>query len=619
MAKKLHSAVIKEETFYPRAPGPSWHVPDVPDSGMTFIDNYCGAGGNTIALKAAGIKGELAINHSPLAIETHSTNNPELDHACMDMFKVRVEQFGYANILVASPECTEQSSAKGSKRRSAQLALLEADEDNPLAERSRMTMAEVYRWAKYHRNEFIIIENVTEVRNWHYWDKWYHDMLDLGYEAKILCLNSIIAWPCPQSRDRLYGVFWRKGLRAPNLDFRPWAYCPKCEKDVQAVQAYRPGKHYGKLGKQYDYCCPHCGTKCSLYYFPAASAINWALPIPTVGSRKKPIKETTLDRIRAGVKKFGLYPQEIDLARPQSTYGRSIPLNQPMRVITGAQTQGVTIPPFLFDTVHTPRGDNYTYMVWGIDAPNRAQLGVPTHGLAMPPGYMVATNHSGQPENYVWGIDGPIRTVDGTQGKALVTPPYMVSMRGEDMPTSVDEPLRTVTGGGKHHALIVPYYHTGTARTDDMPLPTQTGTLGTGIALPPFLVSIHHSDHRHMSGVDKPAPTVLGEGYPNLVTAPGAPWITGAFTRDAVSGIDVPLPTQCGQPRHYLTLQPDGKLDVSDFGFRMLTWQEIRHAMAFPYDYIIKGSDRDKIYQLGQAVTPSIVYMIAQAIVESVG
>lgn len=584
MARILHSNVIREETFYPATPGPSWQVPGVRDTGLTFIDNYCGAGGNTIAFKAAGLRGKLAINHSPLAIETHSTNNPELDHACMDMFKVRVERFGYANILVASPECTHHSSAKGSARRTAQLQLLELNPDDPLAERSRMTMDEVYRWAKHHHNEFVVIENVTEVRDWYGWDKWYHDMLDLGYEAKILCLNSIIAWPCPQSRDRLYGVFWRKGMRAPNLDFRPWAYCPHCEKDVQAVQSYKPRRTYGKLGKQYNYCCPYCSTICDLYYYPAASCIDWSEPIPTVGSRKIPIKETTLDRIRAGVLKFGLLPQEVDLTRPQIPYSRSIPLDRPMRVVTGAQTQGVTVPPFFVDRVHTPRNNNYDYMVWRGDGPGRTVIGAPTQGIAVPPGYLVATNHEGKPESYVWGLDGPIRTVDGNQGKALV----------------------------------IPYHRTAIARQVDEPLPTQAGTLGTSIVLPPFLTSIHHSDLRHMTELDKPAPTVLGEGYPNLVVPPGAPWITGAFTRDAVSGVDMPLPTQCGQPRHYLTLQPDGKLDVSEFGFRMLTWREIRHAMAFPYDYQIKGNNRDKIYQLGQAVTPSIIYMIAMAIVESV-
>ena len=39
----------------------------------------------------------------------------------------------------------------------------------------------------------------------------------MGYEAEIVWLNSMFAWPTPQSSDRMYVVLWQKGI-GHNLD-----------------------------------------------------------------------------------------------------------------------------------------------------------------------------------------------------------------------------------------------------------------------------------------------------------------------------------------------------------------------------------------------------------------
>jgi site-specific DNA-cytosine methylase len=85
----------------------------------------------------------------------------------------------------------------------------------------------------------IIVENVVDARLWVMWDAWLHAMDSLGYNHKAVYLNSMHAWPTPQSRDRMYVVFWKKGNRAPNLDFTPAAYCQRCEKNVQAIQSWK--------------------------------------------------------------------------------------------------------------------------------------------------------------------------------------------------------------------------------------------------------------------------------------------------------------------------------------------------------------------------------------------
>lgn len=54
--------------------------------------------------------------------------------------------------------------------------------------------------------------------------------------------------------------------------------------------------------------------------------------------------------------------------------------------------------------------------------------------------------------------------------------------------------------------------------------------------------------------------------------------------------------------------------DVDDVSFRMLSPQEITAAMAFPADYIIKGSKRERIRQASNAVTPPTAKDIIAAI-----
>lgn len=85
-------------------------------------DFYCGMGGLTTAAMAAaqrlGIEFEdfLAINHWRRAIETHSTNHPSVRHLCARLEHVRPEDAvpsGRLHLLLASPECTHHSNARG--------------------------------------------------------------------------------------------------------------------------------------------------------------------------------------------------------------------------------------------------------------------------------------------------------------------------------------------------------------------------------------------------------------------------------------------------------------------------------------------------------------------------
>src|SRR5262249_61713533 len=105
--------------------------------------------------------------------------------------------------------------------------------DDESAERSRMTMYDVWRFTEHHRYDAVIVENVIEARLWEHFDEWQASIEALGYSSKIVYFNSQFALPTPQSRDRMYVVFWRNGVPDPELAFSPTSWCDECQAIVQ--------------------------------------------------------------------------------------------------------------------------------------------------------------------------------------------------------------------------------------------------------------------------------------------------------------------------------------------------------------------------------------------------
>jgi DNA (cytosine-5)-methyltransferase 1 len=132
----------------------------------------------------------------------------------------------------------------------------------------------------------IVVENVVDAFKWGYDDDgglfnaWLQAMRALGYEHEIVWLNSMFCPPTPQSRDRMYVVFWRKGIRRPNLRVEP----PPGARTASAIVDGRrrgrsPGARvWGRYGAQYLYGCPDCHGVVLPGAFPAASIIDWELP-----------------------------------------------------------------------------------------------------------------------------------------------------------------------------------------------------------------------------------------------------------------------------------------------------------------------------------------------------
>ena len=289
---------------------------------LTLTDLFCGAGGSsTGAEQVPGVEVVMAVNHWRLAVATHAANHPGTAHDCADISQVDPRRYPSTDLLWASPECTNHSIARGvSRRRQAEarrtdlLGLLEtAGPGGDAATRSRATMWDVVRFAEHHAYRAIVVENVVEAASWVLFPAWRSALMALGYETRLICLNSMHAasggLPAPQSRDRLYVVAWRRGDTAPDLEpvIRPWAWC-ETHGWVQALQAFKnPARRVGRYRAQYANRCPQTSCRNRVVEpptLPAASIIDWTDPGTRIGDRERPLAPRTLDRIRAGIRRY---------------------------------------------------------------------------------------------------------------------------------------------------------------------------------------------------------------------------------------------------------------------------------------------------------------------------
>lgn len=545
---------------------------------ITATDFFCGAGGSSTGLVGANIEVRSAANHWKLAIETHNTNHPDTEHYLDDLQQAHPSWYPRTDIAWFSPECTNHSLAKGRKRKGiSQLSLWDKPQVDPAEERSRATMREVVEFTEYHRYEAVIVENVVDIRHWQFYDEWLTAMLNLGYDHKVLYLNAQF-FGVPQSRDRFYAVFWKKGNRAPNLDFRPQANCPK-HGEIDAVQAWKKEQQWGRYGarRQYVYRCPQCGCEVMPGYRPAASVIDWSIPSEKIGDRRKPLKEKTIQRILAGLKKFGHWPHIADLGHSHAEHnGKVHSVESPLPTETSQQRHAL-VQPFIASQ-HLGR-----------DAVRSVDRELPCittmnneHSLVIPPFISV---QRGDPVNYAQNLDinDPLTTIVAAGSQHYLVQPFVVELRKNGTGRSVDDPLATIVAGAKHHALITPFV-------------VETGGVW----------------ERGERSVNELLPTLMTRQTASLITPPIVMSYYGGNPTFAT--VDQPLPTM-RTVSHEALLTPEDVLP--ECGFRMLEPHELKAGMSFPNDYIILGNKRDQVKQIGNAVCPNVAEWIGARVVES--
>lgn len=429
-----------------------------PSSDITLSDYFCGAGGSsTGAAEVPGVRVVYAANHWKLAIETHAANHPTTEHDLCDLQVMHPSQTPRTTIAWFSPECTNHAVAKGRKRKSLnQLDLWNEHGVDPADERSRATMREVVEFSEYHRYEAVIVENVTEIRHWQYYGDWLQAMMNLGYLYKEVFFNSMFAHPTPQSRDRIYVVFWKYGNQAPDLNIRPLAYCETCGKDTETV--FSPKSHHlpGRVlyGKSYVYRCPTCAMVLEPYYYAAFNAIDWSLSLERIGDRERPLVAATMNRIQRGLNKYRGQYMVIDYRQPmpfiQSYYTRkdaSRAVEQAMPTVPSENRHALIMPAA------------FTYTAREFDSGRSLDKALKTviatanqHALVMPQPMLSTLRgpHTGE------SLDKPMTAIVGTVQQALVAPQaFLSSYYGTGGDAGLDDAAPTMTSKDRH-AFIQP-------------------------------------------------------------------------------------------------------------------------------------------------------------------
>lgn len=506
------------------------------------------------------------------------------------------ESFVADGIIVHN--CPWHGYAQGRKRWNGQLGIWEKAKPDPEGERSRARMYDVPRFAAHHGYEAIIVENVVEARKWRLWDDWLREMSNLGYENRALYLNSMF-FGVPQSRDRLYVVFWKKHLPAPQLDFRPPAYCPTCEKQVEAVQSWKNRKkQWGKYGpkNQYLYRCPSCAGVVEPYRPPALVALDLTDLGTRIGDRPVPLKPRTLERIQRGLEKYGRQMLVIETMYSDGS-DRAFSVLDPLHTQTTRQTMGI-MTPIVFDLAHGGDGGK----IVPASDPLMTKTTCQSFGMAMP--MLTSVNYFDDQNR---PVTGPMPTQTTASKQALVVPPTAVIVfRRLATAQSPAEPLTTVSAGGIHHGILrLPFYvgyanGSGPAHGTDEPLLTLHTQIGHGLIFPEPLLVVNYTP-----GYCKPAgselATITAQDHHALVVP--MPFLSSYYTHGDGRPIDEPMATIPTLHKHALVI-PDTIPALEDCLFRMLKPPEIGLGMGFAPTYVVLGNQREQVRQYGNAVTP---------------
>lgn len=247
------------------------------------IDLFCGAGGSSWGARDAGaeIVAGFDMWSVPGAVYRDNFDKSRFFHGKLEDRDVEdiAGELGDIDLIIASPECTNHSPAKGNK---------------PRCDVSRDTAFQVVRFARVFSPRWIVIENVVSMKKWHRFELFVTQLEDLGYNISTQVLNSA-EFGVPQKRKRLFILCDKKErpqiIDPPGVAMKPassiinpngaYPYSPlRTEKRAQAT-IERAERAISSLGKDSPFL---------IVYYGSDQAGGWQ-------SLDKPLRTiTTLDR-----------------------------------------------------------------------------------------------------------------------------------------------------------------------------------------------------------------------------------------------------------------------------------------------------------------------------------
>lgn len=427
------------------------------------IDMFCGAGGtSTGLLRAAEGLGRrvdlLAINHWDLALETHAANHPNVEHLCASIEAIdprKVVPSRKVDLLVASPECTHHSTARGGR---------------PMSDQSRASAWHILHWCSELHVQNILIENVPEFTSWgplgangrplksrkgETFKAFIQALISLNYRVDWRILNAA-DYGDPTTRKRLF-IRARRGNRP--VQWPEPTHAATCEGELFDDRAR---------------------------WRAAREVIDWAHKGASIFGRKRPLAKRTLERIAEGLRRFGGEAAEpyLVLLRGTSDYhvrNSARSLDQPLPTISAGGVHAGLVQPYLVP-LYGER-DGQVPRTHSVDDP------VPTipasavkHGLVEP--FIITPGGADLPGGRA--IGDPLPTVTCSDRFALVEP-FLLGQHSGGAPRPVSEPSPTVATKGAISLVepfLVSYYSNGGPKSLEKPIPTLTAKHRLGLVEP---------------------------------------------------------------------------------------------------------------------------------------
>jgi DNA (cytosine-5)-methyltransferase 1 len=385
---------------------------------IRVADLFCGAGGaSTGLLRAADARGVavdlVAVNHWPIAVDTHTVNHPNARHFCQSIETLDPEvavPSRKLDLLIAAPECVHFSTARGGR---------------PMSDQSRASAWHLLRWLEVLRVKHVLIENVPEFQTWG----------PLGANGR----------PLKSRRGETFRAFI---TALESLNYRvEWKVLNAA--DYGAATTRRRLFLQARLGRQQIVWPKQTHSKTGgsdLFgdlqkWRPAREVIDWSLKGESIFARKRPLKPATIRRIIEGLRRFG-GPQVQPFLVQLTHGGRLQSVDEPMRTVTTANRGEIGLAePFMLG-----QQSNAQARPVGEPVPTVSTAGA----ISLIESFIVTPG--GADLRGGRAVANPLPTVTGSERFALVDS-FMTVLRNNQDAKSLDDPIPTLTAGGGHVAL----------------------------------------------------------------------------------------------------------------------------------------------------------------------
>lgn len=482
----------------------------LPIADELVVDLFAGGGGASTGIELAiGRHVDIAINHDPEAVSLHEANHPQTRHFVSDVFEVDPHAVcgdQPVGLLWASPDCKHFSKAKGGK---------------PVSKKIRSLAWVVVKWAAAVKPRVICLENVEEFQTWgplgqdnrpcpqrkgQTFQRWKRQLERMGYVVEHRELRAC-DYGAPTIRKRLFlvarcdgqPIVWPEATHgAPDSlpvrqkKLKPWRTAAECiDWSVTAPSIFERERPLA------DATCRRIAKGIMRYVVDAAEPFIVGVGGRAGQSPERPISKpmgTITSKGDAAIcvptlvqtgygEREGQAPRALDLGKPLGTVvaGQKHALvqaflakhytgvvgsnlNDPMATVTSVDHHSLVAA----HLVHMGHGEQCSKgkKRWSDGTRDvTAPLNTVT-ASSVPAGvvtaHMVAIDNQSSNGGHRSITDPLLTTV--TENRHAVVTSHMLKLRGDNVGSSTDEPLHTISAQGTHHAevraFIVKYYGT---------------------------------------------------------------------------------------------------------------------------------------------------------------